>query len=765
MNGIASRVLGQITKKPDAMGPPPELIGQDIPAAAPDATRVVDLDQSDFESLGRVPTPMPAATSPWSRDFRPGVTSDHLHYDSNDFLDQVWRQKVARPMNAIPSALNIGLGLLDLSRMLDHPKGREQAVDFLWTMARGAQDYSQANDINDGPLTPDGQVFVMAMEDIVQSALDPDRAVDDPAGHILDIMDGAGAMIKGGTETAALAARSEKFVKLMQKSRALAKQGKIYEAARSLSAGMRPLRREALTKDRIQYLEDRLRARLEANHGIELTVPGKMSRTITVDERLARGDLLYTIETPENIDPKTGKVMKGKTLFREVWHQPMPGDLPMPHATIEDGLALACEVHGPDATPDQLINGIEIIRTSEPRTGPGTWRGKSDPVPVGAKRVLENMPIDDLRGLYAKAYAYALELEKVNPGQLDEIINWYPKFAKNIKEVVGEANFNEAAVVFGITSQQSPVEQNLMDTYFVMNEVRKFIEKGGKPTKRGIEKHLIKAQRTVLEPFNVRHTIDKMSSYQRREYDIGGDRVQSGPLSIIQKDYKPFIDEDAIKRVADFYASGFFKGNTKTQTYVATLLHMAQGGDFFPWSTMDQHMARIWKLFKKSEVTGKDTDIGVFDAAGYRAAQYMTAKLAREQGMSVDQLQALLWFYSKNVMAEGAGPGVMSKGEKAVRGRLGGSETWTPEIGTWESADLATRRLRDELRTRLDIDPNTGKISEKPLLPQIERAQMDLKAAAFPMSLFQARKHDRELGIHGMPRASVQKGRMVRMPP
>ena len=81
MNGIASRVLGQITKKPDAMGPPPELIGQDIPAAAPDATRVVDLDQSDFESLGRVPTPMPAATSPWSRDFRPGVTSDHLHYD------------------------------------------------------------------------------------------------------------------------------------------------------------------------------------------------------------------------------------------------------------------------------------------------------------------------------------------------------------------------------------------------------------------------------------------------------------------------------------------------------------------------------------------------------------------------------------------------------------------------------------------------------------------------------------------------------------
>ena len=656
MNEMASRILGNVTKAQEAMGPPPELIGMDIPAAEPDATRVADLDESEFESLGRVPTPMPAASSPWRKDFRPGVTSpdswpSNLHFDSDDFLDMMWRHKIARPVNALPSMMNFGLSLMDLAKMLDSPSGREQAVEMVYTMAKGAKNFAVEHNVFDGPLTQEGQVFAMGMEEIVATALDKDRSVNDPFGAMLDLMDGAGFLIGGLGDTAALAGRSEKFVKLMRKVRETSRKGDIKEATMLYSRGMRKMREQAVTPERMDLLERRLMERLQALYGRKIADDTPGGEIESLDTRLARGDLVYSYDTPD-LKPK----------YREFWHMPLEGDIPMPHASIEDGIALSIEVYGPDPTPDQIIKSIEVIRTSDPR-----WRGKKNPVPVGAENVIRNMPLDELRGIYNAARAHALELERVSPGALDRILNWYPEFGKNIRREVGEENFAEAAVVFGITSQQSPVEQNLMDTYWVMNEVRKYLETPGvgmeKMTKAGLRQHLLDAREEVTATHQVRQTLDKLTSDQRKKYAQGVINPTSlernpqvtytgGPVSIIQKEYKAFIDGDSIDRIVDFYTSGMFSGDTKTQTYVTTLLHLTQGSGegFFPWTTMDQHMARIFKIFKE----GKEgtTDIGVFDKAGYRAAQYMTAKLAREVGMSHEQMQALLWFYSKNVLAE-----------------------------------------------------------------------------------------------------------------
>tara|TARA_R110002020_G_scaffold208685_5_gene414516 strand:- start:1428 stop:3905 length:2478 start_codon:yes stop_codon:yes gene_type:complete len=755
MNGVSSKILGPLSSGRDD-GQRPDLISEEVDWSS-DFRGPTLHKPTEHEPLGRIPVPMPASENPFHSDYKLGPSSDGLpHYDSQKFLEDVWDQKISRPMNMLADIPNLGIGLYDMIRMIDHPKGRETIVDGLWTMMKGWKNYNIDHDIHDGILTPDGQVYAMAMEDLVQHFLDPDRPINEPFTAILDLMDGTASLLKGGASTAVLLARTKAFNKIMTKSRRLAKQGKIAEATEAFTTAMTPLRKEALGPDKLEYLERRLLARLDALYGRPADAdpmhidPAESARLIqqSMEERMALGADLYTYDTPD-LKPK----------FREHWHAGLSGDIPQPHASLEDGLALAIEVYGPDPTSDEMLRAIEIIRTSDPK-----WRGAKDPTPAGVKNMLADMskggkqPMDNLRQIYASARAYALQMERVNPGSLDRTLNWYPEFASEIRKSVGEENFHEAAVLFGITSQQSPVEQNLTDTFWVMNEVRKYMAQPGvgpSGFKRAdLVKWLVGAQADTPASQGVRHTIDKLTSYQKRKYDLKG---AEGPLSVTRKEYKAFITKKDINKIADFYEDGVFKGNQKTQTYVGTLLHMmlGNGNGFFPWTTQDQHMARLFNVFKKNK-KGEITDIGVFDDGQYRVAQYLTAKLARENGMSAEQMQALLWFYSKNVLAKD------DKGSKALAGRLGSSPSrggylsedlggvpieaagYDKEFGTWESAILVAGPTLEDLQSRLN--------RAKALLPQIAEAEFDLQKTAFPVSLTWAKKYDDQLEKTGMPR-------------
>ena len=50
--------------------------------------------------------------------------------------------------------------------------------------------------------------------------------------------------------------------------------------------------------------------------------------------------------------------------------------------------------------------------------------------------------------------------------------DWYDQFGNKFRDLVGDANLWEAAVIFGITSQQNAAEMNFADTLHVMSLAR-----------------------------------------------------------------------------------------------------------------------------------------------------------------------------------------------------------------------------------------------------------------------------------------------------
>jgi SAM-dependent methyltransferase len=231
----------------------------------------------------------------------------------------------------------------------------------------------------------------------------------------------------------------------------------------------------------------------------------------------------------------------------------------------------------------------------------------------------------------------------VRPSTIDEIRDmlregleteqyreWYKQFGNGIREIVGEANMGEASVLFGITSAQNSVEQNLADTLTIMRIAREIDP--------------------VEKPFDFKHAV----------------RTTKRPNG-----QKLFVSEAQVDKMIDMYQTGIPEAGFKTSTLMQNVQDSALNR-FNPFTVQDVHMARAVGWLRRKKKKGKWVDAAIIpDIKPYRYAQFITSYLAHEFGVTPQEAQAAIWFVAKN--------------------RLGGK---AGKPGTWKSAYSFTKPER-----------------------------------------------------------------------
>ena len=220
-------------------------------------------------------------------------------------------------------------------------------------------------------------------------------------------------------------------------------------------------------------------------------------------------------------------------------------------------------------------------------------------------------------------------------------MRWYQDFGEGLADLVGQANLQEAAIIFGITSQQNSVEQNLSDTLHVMAIARQ---------------------------------IDPVTQWN----EFGAALL--GPNAIKKKDgTKLKVTGRQVEMIIKAYTTGTFKTTAgmglKVSTYMNTV-RVAGLNEFTPYTVQDVHMARLFgfnyrDIDKKS---GTERDAASFRRSNQiRYAMWLTTALAEQFGVQPREMQAALWFWSRKNLSPAKGTGKQ-------------------RAGTWKSAVTRSRR-------------------------------------------------------------------------
>ena len=275
-------------------------------------------------------------------------------------------------------------------------------------------------------------------------------------------------------------------------------------------------------------------------------------------------------------------------------------------------------------------------------------------------------------------------------------LKWYDEFGNFFRSLVGDANLDEASVVFGVTSAQNSAENNLSETLHIMSLARKF------------------------NPVT-----------QRKQFELA---VKETPRA---GGRKLMVTGDQIKRIADLYEKGDFSGGIKTTTYMQMV--QDRGRNLYnPFSVQDVHMSRIFGFRRKDYKKNKDGSQGaLLDAAKigseneYRYAQYLTSVLADEYGMSPNQMQATLWFYAKQNLSP-----LLDSNKKGSDGTLASAVEYSKrEIeviegmisdGTFDTSSAASEALVEGVRPRNKPAQKTtpfSTVNEREQLMEVARAR------------------------------------------
>ena len=269
---------------------------------------------------------------------------------------------------------------------------------------------------------------------------------------------------------------------------------------------------------------------------------------------------------------------------------------------------------------------------------------------------------------------------------------WYDQFANGLKEVVGDANIEEASVIFGITSQQNSAEQNLADTLHIMSVARR------------------------IDPV-------KQTSKFIKELEEGK-RPEGQGLK---------VTGDQIRRIVRLYNEGYANAGLKTSTYMQLIQDRARN-KFNPFSVQDVHMARAFGFRMKKDGTGRKKGKLVDDSRipgdlQYRYAQYLTSYLANEFNVTPNQMQAALWFVAKDTLSPKD-----QDGRKKTPGTWASSkENAKPEIeaieqqvsaGQFDKNTPLTPALAKGVRPR-----NAPKVASNPYTNHIQVPELETLAA------------------------------------
>ena len=304
---------------------------------------------------------------------------------------------------------------------------------------------------------------------------------------------------------------------------------------------------------------------------------------------------------------------------------------------------------------------------------------------------------------YRTLVEIAQQAKRANGGEA----SWYKEWGNEIREEVGDANMYEAGYVFSIMSRQNNPEDNLSETYMVMRMARKywngrtFNEDGFRTALtlgKGRSPEVVAAQEAALGPrttMKLKDVENYFSTAPRRVQVVMGE---------VDKGIK--MTGDQVDALVEVYQKGTFTGNLKTTTFALDTIERGFGNNFFPFTTNDVHIARLFgygvegKLITEGAEKGKrgKFDHKFINGDQYRHAQYLIARVAKDLDVDPDEMQAMLWFYAKDNLS--------TQTDKARYGHLGGPE-WDHIVGkqgSWKSAQTYAEPEAAKLRNMENFD-------------------------------------------------------------
>lgn len=360
----------------------------------------------------------------------------------------------------------------------------------------------------------------------------------------------------------------------------------------ALEADLHPAAREALVQER---------ARNQQRAKIEETELGRFGKTLETDrpsydrrpedfQRLAEVEAeVRRSGGPEpELPPLTEPLRDGPNRYdpAEVLQEYQPGSVEW---EVEARLRRSALV-SPDGLPHLSAGEITERVPFAPREGRG----------VPAYLQGRARSLDDLRTAIRVGYKHK---------------DWYEAFAKHIRGIVGESNMNEAASIFGITSAQTPVDDNVAQTFWVMTQARKLLAEG----------------------------VNNRDEFVRRLDQAMAETKANTPLAADRNWSRTFTTSKS-QQIANVYFEGKHQmGAAKTSSYMGNILSALEG-HFDPNSTND-----VWIL---RDVFGyaKPDDAGSTDNT-YRSVNAIVNYLAREEGLMPHQVQAAMWVAGRQLRA------------------------------------------------------------------------------------------------------------------
>ena len=348
---------------------------------------------------------------------------------------------------------------------------------------------------------------------------------------------------------------------------------------------------------------------------------------------------------------------------------------------IDNAMSTVVKADGTVATTEDIEQVESLLESNDVVI----YVGEGTPT-IHAKREWLNRfrkPVD-----YATIKAMTIEAMKAG------YHNWYREFGEFFYGIGGPDLVNEAAMVFGVTSSQSPVEQNISDTLHIMLLARQYRESG--------------------QPWNVKSFVDWAMSQPKRS----NPNTLKGTLGM-------FVSGKQMTQIAKFYIDGTpadGKGAIKTRTYSGQIAEAAFN-NFYPWSVQDRHQAALYGFLSGSfgEMNGKFTYDKVFpNDPDYRYAQYLTMRLSMEpelRGMTPSMIQAGQWFHTK--AGESPYPELDTKENK---GMVANFEKNHPELrsGTFQSAEVFSSEEIARLKAMLadkSVSQETADLGRNLLVP------------------------------------------------
>jgi hypothetical protein len=209
--------------------------------------------------------------------------------------------------------------------------------------------------------------------------------------------------------------------------------------------------------------------------------------------------------------------------------------------------------------------------------------------------------------------------------------DWYLEVADRAAQIVGRENLPEFFTIFGITSAQTKVHDNIAATVQVMKSVRELMAQG---------KTWPEIRAAILDRGDQVQSVYKKTGQPR--FDKDGAPV----MEYTRRPTIPFVLGSGDKRqaIVNAYETGVssVESGAKTSSYAGSFESAGQRV-FDPRTTNDLW---VWRGFNVRENALKNA---ANDDAAYRVVEAVLNEIAAEKGLPGHNVQASLWATMKNI--------------------------------------------------------------------------------------------------------------------